>query len=560
MSLALQVFISSSCHELRDLRAAVRKWLQNLGLTPVMSDDNGFPGAAGMPPYAACLKALEECPLVIGIIDRYYGKSFDDWGPYTQYSGCAPTHAELRHALNIGKTVLIYVHDDTWNFYEVWRKNRAAFATSAPAGLEEGTLRLFDELKQRDPAPWIAHFADVSEVLDSLNKQFVNHLYRHLRDQEREAADMAEYLLEKITAAVPEVREKITSGLSPTLMADRDRLQRELSDIEARLAESRGTSQEKIDSLQRERDDIHAQTETISKQLRHTSLMLAQAAMRDMSWLDFIRRTMMPKQPGRVPFHHSAEVALRGYKPTGGRLTPTLREVTWSKLPDHESGLHREYKAGIIFRGNNFVPGITFTYRRRGETGPPTGNADYFWRLPNVYFGDYLEVSSGDDEPEAFVSWRDCEFQVKNPEGQKSEWVLFSYPFDDKALHATRTEAIATGKALLDAGNAVDAVEPLRKGMVFTDRMLGIEHPETEEARAIWNRALDEASLSKLRFRVGDHLKVHSGPHVGKIGMVERLLLRHVYAYLLSPKEGEPFQASDQQVERDSVGDKAAVV
>ena len=29
-----------------------------------------FPRFDGIPPYASCLRALEECPLVIGIIDR----------------------------------------------------------------------------------------------------------------------------------------------------------------------------------------------------------------------------------------------------------------------------------------------------------------------------------------------------------------------------------------------------------------------------------------------------------------------------------------------------------
>jgi hypothetical protein len=270
-------------------------------------------------------------------------------------------------------------------------------------------------------------------------------------------------------------------------------------------------------------------------------------------WLDFIRRTMMPKQPGRIPFHHSAEVALRGYKPTGGRLTPVLREVTWSKLPEYEDQLHRGYKAGLLFRGENFVPGITYTRRRRGESGPPSGNTDYFWWLPNTYFGDYLEAAAGDNEPEAFVEYRDCEFQVRNPEGQKSEWLLFSYPFEDEVLHRIRLDALEQGKALLDAGKPVEAVEFLRKGMVFSDRMLGPTHAETIQAKAIWERSLDEGALSKLRFRVGDRLEVRSGPHAGRTGTVERLLLRHVHAYLIKPPAGEQFQASDQQVERESV-------
>ena len=550
MSSTLRVFVSSACFELRDLRASIRTWLTGLGLTPVMSDEGGFAHHAGMPPYATCLRELEDCPLVIGVIDRYYGKAFDDWGPYPQYKGCAPTHAELRHALDKRKTVLLYVQNDTWNFYEVWRKNRNAFDSSRPTGLDVGTLELFEELKQRNPAPWIEHFADVSEVISSLNKQFVNQIYRHLRDQEREAADIAEYLLEKISTVAPEVREKIAAGLNPSLLADSDKLQRKLADIEAQLAETQGKTQEKIDTLVREKNEVQARFVTVSQQLRHTSLMLARAATRDVPWLDFIRRTMMPKQPGRVPFHHSAEVALRGYKPAGGQLTPVLREVTWSKLPEYEDNLHRGYKAAIVFRGSNFVPGITFTHRRRGESEPPTGNTDYFWRLPSIYFGDYLEVSSSDDEPEASLGWRDYEFQVKNPEGQKSEWVVFSYPFNDEELNGIRIDSLAIGKSLLEKGNAREAEEPLRKGMAFCYRMLGMQHPETIQARALLERARDEAALAKLRFREGDHLKVISGTHAGKSGVVERLLLRHVHAYLIKPTEGEPFQASDPQVER----------
>ena len=272
--------------------------------------------------------------------------------------------------------------------------------------------------------------------------------------------------------------------------------------------------------------------------------------MKDGPWLDLIRRTMLPKQPGRVPFHNSAEVALRGYHAAaGGRQKPELHEVTWSKLPFVEGSLHRGYKAGIIFKGSMFTPGITWTLRRRGE-GLPPGNADYFWRLPNIYFGDYLEVSSADDEIESPLSWRDCEFQVKNPEGQTSDWVLFTYPFDDEMLERVRQASLCQGQELLAAGKAGEAVEPLRKAYVFSDRMLGMQHEETLRTKVVFDQARDDAALARLRFRVGDHLTVSSGPHEGKIGVVERLLLNHVHAYVIKPFDGELFQASDAQVER----------
>jgi hypothetical protein len=232
-----------------------------------------------------------------------------------------------------------------------------------------------------------------------------------------------------------------------------------------------------------------------------------------------------------------------------------LREVTWSKLSYTENGLHRGYKAGIIFKGGMFAPGITYANRRHGETGPPPGNADYFWHLPNTYFGDYLEVSCSDDEIESPLSWRDYEFQVKNPEGQTSDWVLFTYPFDDKMLEEVRHESSDLGKKLLAAGKAGEAIEPLRKAYVFSDRMLGMQHQDTVRAKSVWEQAHNEAALAKLRFRVGDRVTVSSGPHAGKLGVVEQLLLNHVHAYVIKPLDGELFQASDVQVEGAPAGD-----
>ncbi len=549
MSYALQVFVSSTCYDLRDLRAAIKTWLKQFGLTPLMSDEVGFPHIGGMPPYAACLRALENCPLVIVVIDRRYGASFQDWGPYPQFAGCSPTHAELRHALDLGKRVLLYVHNDVWNFYEVWRKNAQAFETLTPPGLDEATLRMLHELKQRDPVPWMAHFSDVAELQQSLNAEFVNQLYTHLREREKQTADLADYLLEKIIEAAPEVRERIAAGLNPDLVIDRDTLRDRLAAIEQELEKTKGVSHERILGLEQEKTDVQTRLDAVTQRLNEMSLLLARTAMKDASWLTFVRTTMMPKQPGRVPFHNSAEVALRGYHAgPGNRQKPVLQEVTWSPLGYVEGGLHRGYRAGIIFRGSNFVPGVTIAYRRKGE-GHPAGQSDYFWQLPNIYFGDYLEVSTGDEPLESPLSWRGYEFQVRNPDGVKFEWVAFTYPFDDMLLDRVRRDSLEQGKKLLAAGKVVEAIEPLRKAYVFADRILGIEHPETLSAKAIVQEARDKAALSKLRFREGARLKVSAGPHAGQSGVVERLRLNHLHAYVIKPQEGAAFQAADDQVE-----------
>jgi hypothetical protein len=479
-----------------------------------MSDEEGFPHIDGIPPYASCLRALEECPLVIGVIDRYYGATFDDWGPYPQYAGLSPTHAELRHALKLGKRVLIYVHDDTWSFYEMWQKNPTDLSGSLPRGLQEGTLRMFQEFKQMNPAPWLSRFADISVILRSLNKEFVNQLYMQFHESERQANDLAAYFLGKISDVTPEVRDKIAEGLNPALVAERDATKIRLEGLEATLQTTRGESQQKVEQLERETAEVQSRFDSVNQQLQRTGFLLAKAAIKDASWLEMVQRTMMPKRPGRVPFHHSAEVALRGYKARINRTVPKLQEVTWSPLPDREANLFRGYHAGIIFRGSDFVPGITYTQRRRGETGPPPGNLDYFWHLPSTYYGDYLEVATSADEPESALSWRDYEFQVKNPVGETSEWVLFSYSFDDAALEATRIAAAQQGEHLLMHGQPRAAVEPFRKAMVFADRMYGIGDPRTVAAKEKWMQSRTEAHLSELRFSKGEHVRVHEGAHV----------------------------------------------
>jgi hypothetical protein len=538
MGYPLQVFVSSSCYELRDLRASIRMWLEEHGMTPLMSDEGGFPHTDKMPPYASCLRTLEQCPLVMAVVDRYYGVTFDDWGPYPEYKGLAPTHAELRHALKLGKKTLIYVHKDTWSFYELTRKNAAALAGPLPHGLQAETLGMLKELKQMKPTPWIEHFSDVTDILRSLNKEFVNQLYTQLHESEQQATDMTAYFIGKISDVAPEFREKIADGLNPALVAERDDMKVKLEELEDTLETIRGSGKDRVEQLQQEKAEVQNRLESLNQQLQRTGSLLAKAALKDASWLEMVQRTMMPKQPGRVPFHHSAEVALRGYKARVSRTVPVLREVTWSSLPEQESGLSRGYHAGIIFRGSDFLPGITIARRRRGETEPPPGNTEYFWHLPSIYFGDYLELASSDNPPESPLDCRDYEFQVKNPEGERSEWVEFSFPFDDAALETIRLDAAQAGETLIANGKPRESVEPFRKAMVFSDRMYGISDARTTAVRSRWMDARREAHLSELRFRKGDHLFVQEGPHAGKDGVVQEVLIDHVLAYLIQPQSG----------------------
>lgn len=104
---------------------------------------------------------------------------------------------------------------------------------------------------------------------------------------------------------------------------------------------------------------------------------------------------------------------------------------------------------GHHLHGSEFVPGVTWTTRRYGLEGEWEPGQPHPSMLPNIYYGDYLEVASSDDPIEGPLSQSDYEFQARNPEGQTSEWVRFSYPFDDAMLEKIRIEQLELGRALL---------------------------------------------------------------------------------------------------------------
>ena len=300
--------------------------------------------------------------------------------------------------------------------------------------------------------------------------------------------------------------------------------------------------------LQAEREQLEATVMRLNNQTRTIQMTLNMAAARDASWLHAVRTTLMPKQPSRVPFHNAAEIAMRGYH-CSLRGRPTLTRVTWSLLPYNEGGLHRGYHAGLIFEGSDFAPGITCASRFKGAPANGAPDLSGHWRQPNIYFGERLETSANPDPEEGPIGYRGVEFAVRNPEGETSEWVEFTHGLEDEKLRMLIAGYVAEGQRLLDANEAAKAVDPLRRAYVYSRALYGWGAPEYCEAEAKWNVGLDRSMLDKLRFRETAGLRVVAGPHAGKIGTVEKLMLRHVHAYLLTAADGDQFQASDEQVE-----------
>lgn len=206
--------MSSPHYGLEDLRGELAEYLSEEGFLPVISSEGGFPDHHGLPPYAQCLRELESCLLVIGIIDRRYGQPMGEWGPFPEYIGLSPTHAELHHAIKLKKRVIIFVRQAVSSYYDIYRKNPDEFSSlKLPSGLDVRTLELFRELKLCKPAPWIESFRDVREVKKSIKNRLLSDLHEALQQKQAMVESGAALLLETILKVDPTLRKHLIKAL-----------------------------------------------------------------------------------------------------------------------------------------------------------------------------------------------------------------------------------------------------------------------------------------------------------------------------------------------------------
>ena len=112
--LNLRVFISSVIQGLERHREILKSKISNIPIEPypevILFEDEllGLSSShlSQWTPQFACLNSVNKCHIIIGLLSKEYGQ--------VQESGFSSTHEELRHALDKGKRVLIFVDEGSW--------------------------------------------------------------------------------------------------------------------------------------------------------------------------------------------------------------------------------------------------------------------------------------------------------------------------------------------------------------------------------------------------------------------------------------------------------------
>jgi hypothetical protein len=120
---ALDVFISSTCYDLADLRAELQVALMRDGFGARLSEDpaSSFFVDPDGDSVETCLRNVEASDVIICVIDRRYGGVIK----HGERAGFSATHLEIRHAREHKKPVFFFVRERAMLDYDLLRGDRS---------------------------------------------------------------------------------------------------------------------------------------------------------------------------------------------------------------------------------------------------------------------------------------------------------------------------------------------------------------------------------------------------------------------------------------------------
>lgn len=156
------VFVSSTCYDLKQIRADMKEFLEgNYGFEAMLSEFDSFPIDPCVGTFENCLSNVDQCADVfVLIVGNRYG--------YVLESGKSVTNLEYLHAKVKGIPMYVFVSKQIYNTLPIWRSNKAGdfSAVVDNSKIFEFVADIYDECKQ-----WIYTYDNVQDIKMTLKNQ-----------------------------------------------------------------------------------------------------------------------------------------------------------------------------------------------------------------------------------------------------------------------------------------------------------------------------------------------------------------------------------------------------
>ncbi len=162
-----KVFISSTCFDLKDLRAELAMALTDWGYLPIWNESPDFPKKHGLHAHDICLEAVKECDIYLLIIDKRYGGVYA--GNKHPKEDISITWYETKIALQGKKEIYTFVRDEVWNERPTYKGNLKEGIQIKPHHVDNPKVFEFIDFIVHQPRDnWIDTFKDSVDLKEKL--------------------------------------------------------------------------------------------------------------------------------------------------------------------------------------------------------------------------------------------------------------------------------------------------------------------------------------------------------------------------------------------------------
>lgn len=191
----VNVFVSSTCYDLSQIRNDIKQCISDLGHNPILSELKDFPIDTRLTSSENCINAVKnEADIFILIIGNKYGSVLE--------SGKSITNSEFLTAVNKGIPIYTFALKQMTTILPLWEKNPNADFSNVVDNNKVFEF-LADVRKKR--GLWNFEFEKAQDIVEILKAQFSNLFHDALRVKKAVETSEANGLFQKISSRATDI-------------------------------------------------------------------------------------------------------------------------------------------------------------------------------------------------------------------------------------------------------------------------------------------------------------------------------------------------------------------
>lgn len=157
----LNIFVSSTCFDLSQIRVDLHGFIENCGYNPILSEFKNFPINPSIKTIDNCIDAVKNnADLFVLVVGNRYGSQIE--------MGRSITNTEFLTAKNKGIPVYIFIDRKILNILPVWKKNKSGDFSEFV-----DTTKIFEFISEMrdDSKLWTFEFDTAQDIISVLKTQ-----------------------------------------------------------------------------------------------------------------------------------------------------------------------------------------------------------------------------------------------------------------------------------------------------------------------------------------------------------------------------------------------------